>query len=310
MDIFALFAHYGLLALFVCVLVEQMGMPIPALPVIVVAGVASASNPIFALQALLVACVASTISDSIWFYSGKYFGRKVLGLLCRISISPDTCVRQSELNFARRGAATLVMAKFIPGVSMLASPLAGALGMKYGKFVLYNLTGILLWAGSGILFGLLFHEQAHQILDYLSNLGSTATYVLLSCVGLYIAYRMWRRWATRRALAHIPRLAPNELFELITQGADLLILDVRAKVIATAESEHIPGARRIELTEIETISIETITSASKIITYCACPNDASALKAAQLLIKRGHPISVLKGGIDGWIKAGYTVALP
>ena len=307
MDIFSLFSHYGLFAVFFCVLIEQMGVPIPALPILLLAGVTAAGNAVFAVEALAVAALASMLTDSLWFYAGRRYGRRVLGLLCRISISPDTCVRQSELSFARRGVATLVVAKFIPGLSILASPMAGAIGMRISTFALYNLAGTLLWAGSGISFGLLFYDQARQLLQYLSRLGTTAMFILVSCIGIYIALRIWRRWRVARFLANVPRLAPGELSELIERGEDLVILDVRAAVMQSAMDQYVPGAHHIELADIEAIAFDAWSPHARIITYCACPNDASALKAAHHLIKRGRSVSVLRGGIDGWISAGYTV---
>jgi len=310
MDIFSLFAQYGLSAVFFCVLTEQLGVPIPALPLLVLAGVTAAGDAVFAVEALMVATAASMLADSMWFYAGRRFGRKVLGLLCRISISPDTCVRQSELSFARRGEATLVVAKFIPGVSILTSPMAGALGMRIGTFALYNLAGTVLWAGSGICFGLLFHTQARQLLQYLSDLGSTAMLIVACCVAAYIAYRIWRRWRVTVALANVPRMMPRELFELMAQGSELVILDVRAALPGAPSPDYVPGARRIELADIDSLALEGWSPQARIIVYCACPNDASALKAAHRLIQRGRPISVLKGGVDGWVSAGYALEMP
>jgi len=268
MDIFSLFSQYGLSAVFFCVLTEQMGVPIPALPLLVLAGVTAAGNAVFAVESLAVATAASMLADSMWFYAGRRFGRKVLGLLCRISISPDTCVRQSELSFARRGEATLVIAKFIPGVSILTSPMAGALGMPLAMLV-------------------------------------------VACgVAAYLAYRIWRRWRVAVALANVPRMAPGELFALMTQGSDLVILDVRAALPGVPLPEYVPGARRIELADIESIALDSWSPDARIIVYCACPNDASALKAAQSFIRRGRAISVLKGGVDGWVSAGYALEMP
>ena len=310
MDIFSLFSQYSLSALFVCVLIEQMGVPIPALPLLVLAGVTAAGDAVFAVESLAVATGAAMLADSMWFYAGRRFGRRVLGLLCRISISPDTCVRQSELSCARRGVATLVVAKFIPGMSLLTSPMAGALGMRFGTFVLFNLAGTMLWAGGGICFGLLFHAQARQLLGHLLALGSTAMLIVAAFVAAYLVYRFWRRWRVRVALANVPRMAPGELFELMEQGRDLVILDVRAAMPGLPLPEYVPGARRIELTEIDSITLDTWSPDARIIVYCACPNDASALKAAHLLIKRGRAISVLQGGVDGWVSAGYALEMP
>lgn len=307
MDVFLLFSEYGLLAIFVCVLIEQMGAPIPALPILVLAGVTSANDGVFAVEALAVATGASMLSDTLWFFAGRRFGLRVLGLLCRISISPDSCVRQSELNFARRGPATLVLAKFIPGVSILASPLAGALGMKWRNFALLNVAGIVLWAGSGICFGLIFHENALQLLKYLSNNGSSAFMLIVTLLAIYILIRVWRRWKLALTLKKIPRVAPIELSDLIARGMDVVIVDVRASVSLSMSDQRIPGASHMDLGEVSTIALDAWSPDAKIVIYCACPNDASALKAANALIKRGYRVHVLDGGIAAWTSAGYAL---
>jgi len=182
--------------------------------------------------------------------------------------------------------------------------------MRIATFALYNLAGTMLWAGSGICFGLLFHTQARQLLQRLTDLGSTAMLIVGCLVAAYIAYRIWRRWRVAVALANVPRVAPDELYDLIAQGSDLVILDVRANLPGAPQPDYVPGARRIELADMDSIALDTWSPEARIIVYCACPNDASALKAAHLLIKRGRPISVLKGGVDGWISAGYALEMP
>lgn len=307
MDIFLLFSEYGLLAVFVCVLVEQLGAPIPAFPILVLAGVTAADNLLFAFEALGVAMSASMLSDLMWFYAGRRFGRRVLGLLCRISISPDSCVRQSELNFARRGPVTLMFAKFVPGVAILASPLAGAMGMSLRDFALFNLSGILLWAGTGIGFGLLCHEQAVQMLGYLTQHETAAILLIASLLGVYLFERMWRRWRLNIALKKVPRLHPIELSALLGQGQKVFIVDVRAALTPTATMPQIRGATHYELAELHEVVVAAWSREAKIITFCACPNDASAMKAASTLIRRGYNAYVLTGGIDEWINAGLPL---
>ena len=306
-NITALFSQHGLLALFAGVFIEQLGAPVPALPFLLLAGVAAADNGVFAVQALAVATLASLIADSLWFYAGRRFGHRVLALLCRISISPDTCVRQSELSFARRGIATLVIAKFVPGLSILTPPLAGAMGMRVSSFLIFNLAGTLLWAGSGIAGGLLFHNQVGQLLAYLSQLGDTAMLIVICAVALYVAIRVWRRWRVKRSVASLPRVAPAQLADLLERGEELVLVDVRVSLAPGALENHIQGARHIELNNIQTAPLDTWPTNAKIVTYCSCPNDASALKAAYLLSQRGVSASVLHGGIDAWIDAGYPV---
>lgn len=308
-DVSTLFANHGLLAVFLVVLIEQLGAPVPAIPILLLAGAAAANDGVFAAKALAVAAVASMLADFVWFIAGRRLGRKVLSLLCRISISPDSCVRQSEVSFAKRGIATLVIAKLVPGLSTLAPPLAGALGMSARTFAIFNLAGIALWSGSGIFGGLLFHNQIAHALNYLSDLGSAAVIVLASLLGLYMAVRAWRRWRVVRASARLPRVKPEELADMMAQGSAVVIVDVRPAVIGPQSplDERIPGARHIELATLETVALHDWPADAITVTYCACPNDASAVKAAVELAKRGLNVRVLHGGFTGWTDTGYSV---
>lgn len=302
-----LFAEHGLLAVFFGVLVEQLGAPLPAFPFLLLAGVAAANDGVLAVKALLAATLASMIADGLWFLAGRRYGRRVLALLCRISISPDSCVRQSEASFARRGVATLVVAKFVPGLATLAPPLAGALGMRSGSFLLFNLAGTALWAGSGIAGGLLFHDQIERLLEHLDDLGSLALRVVGAALALYLALRAWRRWGTARRLARLPRVRPDQLAALIASGSELVIADVRAAAMHDTPGQRIPGSRHLELATMARASTDDWPAGAEVVTYCACPNDASALKAAQILGERGFRVRVLAGGIDGWLAAGYQL---
>lgn len=303
----AVFAHYGLFAVFGVVLAKQLGAPLPALPVLLLAGAAGASDGVFALKALAVATVASLLADFVWYFAGRFFGRRVLTLLCRISISPDSCVRKNELSFARRGMATLVIAKFVPGLSTLAPPLAGALGMGVGSFAIFDSAGAALWAGSGMAAGLVFHDQIRRLLESVNDLGHIAVWGVAALVALYVAWRVW--WRSREARLHaaVARVAPAELAALIQQGNDPVILDVRAVGPGLPLRKRIPGARHIELANIDSVALTDWPTDAQIVTYCDCPNDASASKAAHLLGQRGLRAGVLAGGLGGWAGAGYSL---
>jgi rhodanese-related sulfurtransferase len=144
-------------------------------------------------------------------------------------------------------------------------------------------------------------------MQYLSNFGSTAMVIGLCVLGIYIFWRAWRRWRAARLMASLPRVHPHELAELIATGRDLVIVDVRAALGQQSLDQGIPGARHIDLGTMETVAIDSWPANAHVIAYCACPNDASALKAAHLLAKRGLVVSVLKGGFDGWTAAGQPV---
>lgn len=305
-----LFSQYGLIAVALAVLLEQLGAPLPSTPVLLLAGVESAQRQGFALQAFLVATLAAQGANALWFWAGRRLGRRVLGALCVISISPDSCVRQNEASFARRGVLTLVIAKFVPGLSILAPPLAGALGMSARRFLGWNLLGSALWAGVAIGVGRVFHEQIDALLRTLSKLGSAALLLALAVVAGYLVWRLWRRAQVRRELSRFERVAPDEVAALLRRREDIVLVDVRAASPTMPLPDRIPGARHLDLGALSRPGDEALSGwplAAEFITYCACPQDASAVRAAQWLKQQGRRARVLRGGIEAWSRAGFTL---
>lgn len=302
-----LFSRHGLIAVALAVLLEQLGAPLPSTPVLLLAGVESAQRDGFALRAFAVATLSAMAANGLWFWAGRRLGRRVLAALCVISISPDSCVRQNEASFARRGVLTLVIAKFVPGLSILAPPLAGALGMSARRFLGWNLLGSALWAGVSIAVGRVFHEQIGVVLRALSSLGSAAVLLALTAVAAYLAWRLWRRAVVRRELNRFERLGPSEVAQLLQQGQNLVLVDVRAVSPQMPLASRIPGARHLDLGSLGDTALVDWPLAGEFITYCACPNDASAVKAAQWLKQQGRQARVLRGGIDAWTQAGLAL---
>lgn len=302
-----LFSQYGLLAVALAVLLEQLGAPVPSTPVLLLAGVESATRDGFALQSFAVATLAALVANGLWFWAGQRLGRRVLATLCRISISPDSCVRQNEASFARRGVLTLVIAKFVPGLSILAPPLAGALGMPVSRFIAWNLLGSALWAGVAIGVGRLFHEQIDELLHALSHLGGVALALAGVALGLYLVWRLWRRARVRRELERFERLGPAEALALAQQRSDIVFVDVRACSPTMPLASRIPGARHLDMGALGDAALADWPAAAVFITYCACPADASAVRAAIWLKQRGHQAQVLRGGIDAWTQAGLAL---
>ncbi len=138
---------YGYLLLFAWVLVEQLGLPLPSTPVLLAAGALSAQRQISFPLALAVGVAASLTADSVWFFIGRTHGHHVLRLLCKLSLEPTTCVRRTQDSFGRRRGAMLMFAKFVPGLSTLAPPVAGQNGMRFGLFLLYDGIGSAFWVG-------------------------------------------------------------------------------------------------------------------------------------------------------------------
>ena len=302
----AFFDAYGLAAVFGVVLLEQIGVPVPALPVLVLAGAAAMGDPLFGVYALLLAVIASSLGDFAWYAAGRRYGHRVLKALCRVSLSPDSCVRQTESTFEKRGARTLLIAKFLPGLSTVAPPVAGALGLKAGTFLALNGAGAALWAGAGLLAGLLFHGQIDWLFDRIADLGVYAVAVLAALLALYIA----RKWLERRRFLkslEAARITVDELYGMMDRGEKLAILDVRSRTHRELHGRRIPGAIPLDVENLDAVA-SGISPDHEVIVYCACPNDASAVKVAGLLRQRGFTrVRPLAGGIDAWAEAGLEL---
>ncbi|MFO1206964.1 MAG: DedA family protein/thiosulfate sulfurtransferase GlpE [Burkholderiales bacterium] len=300
------FEQYGLAAVFGVVLLEQIGAPIPAVPVLLLAGAAAMHDPLYGVYALVLAIVASTLGDLVWYVAGRRYGHRVLKTLCRVSLSPDSCVRQTESTFERRGPGTLVIAKFLPGLSTVAPPVAGALGLSPTTFLIFNGAGAALWAGLGLVAGLIFHGQIDWLLGHMAELGVTALVILAALVAAYIGWKWWERHRFLKSL-EAARITVDELYAMMMRGEDLVILDVRSKTHRELHGLRIPGARPFDQDDLDRV-VTDISRDHEIVVYCACPNDASAVKVAGLLRQRGFQhVRPLSGGIDAWTAAGFEL---
>src|ERR1700751_338337 len=186
-------APFGLSLIFLNVLLEQLGLPVPAIPTLVVAGALAANGKLPAAAVFALGVAASLIGDSTWYLAGRAYGVRVMKLLCRISLTPDTCVSQTQSTFQRWGPRALIFAKFVPGLSMIAPPLAGATHMAFARFVLFSVAGAVLWVSAALTVGLLLRAQIAQLLPRLSGVGGTIIVILLVLLGAYIAFKRWER---------------------------------------------------------------------------------------------------------------------
>jgi membrane protein DedA with SNARE-associated domain/rhodanese-related sulfurtransferase len=289
---------YGLLIVFGTVLLEQIGLPIPAMPILIVAGALAAGGEISWPACLAASLAACLISDYFWFRAGRFYGRRVLRLLCKISLSPDYCVSQTEDKFRRYGSKSLIVAKFIPGFNTVAPPLAGAMGTSTARFIAFSVAGGLLWSGVGIGVGAWFHASIDELLDTLDTMGGIALAGLLTLLALFVLYKYIER---RRFLSSLPldRIQADELNDLIDGGQGPLIIDARS-LTAQQLQQAIPGA----LSFLSCDPGQLMASLDKdrhIVVYCSCPNDVTAAQVARQFLANGfHRARALHGGLDAW----------
>lgn len=293
-----LIQNYGVLLVFGTVLLEQFGLPIPAFPILVVAGAMAMEGGASWQLCLLAVLLACLVCDFFWFRAGRYYGKRVLRLLCRISLSPDSCVNQTEDRFRRYGPKSLLVSKFIPGFNAIAAPMSGALGTRTPQFLGFAATGALLWGGTGIAVGMIFHDSVDRVLATLETMGSTALMVLGTLLALFVAYKYVERRRHRASMA-LPRIDVLELKALIDGGHDPLIIDARS-VTAAALEAAIPGALLYKDCEPGRL-MAGLDRNRHIVVYCSCPNDVTAAQVAKEFLANGfHRARPLQGGIDAW----------
>ena len=300
-----LIQHYGLAFVFVNVLMLQAGLPVPAYPTLIITG-ALASRGGASLPALVAtAIVAALIADIAWYLAGRKYGSSVLQTICRVSLSPDSCVRQTESIFARWGARSLAVAKFIPGFASVATSMAGVVRVPPWKFVLFDAIGAGLWSGVAIGLGFLFSDAINQVLAVFETLGRVGLWVIAGAFLLYIVAKWWQRelfiWQLR-----MDRVDVDELRALMDAERAAKVIDVRSPM-SQALTGRIPGAITVDPKNMR-VDLLAIEPESEVIVYCACPNEYTAAKVAKALMQHGFKrVRPLQGGIDAWIAAGHRV---
>jgi membrane protein DedA with SNARE-associated domain/rhodanese-related sulfurtransferase len=305
-DLASVVSHYGLAVVFGNVFVEQIGLPVPAIPTLVVAGAFAASGKLSLVAVFLVALGGCVVADVAWYLAGRRYGNRVMRLLCAVSLTPDSCVSQTQDRFERWGLKALLVAKFVPGISLLAPPLAGATRIGWLPFLAFNTAGGALWVAAGIGGGMLLGEQIEMLLGYVEKYGGRFLVLLGVFVAGYVAFKWWERHRFY-AMLRMARISVHELHRMMDAGTAPLVVDVRSNTSRSIEPRYIPGALHLPLQGFET-HVQELPRDREIILYCACPNEASAAQVAKLLINAGFVrVRPLLGGLDAWIAAGLPV---
>lgn len=258
--------RYGIPLVFLNVLAEQLGAPIPAVPALIVAGALSRDGKMSSTYVLVAAVVASLIADYVWFLLGRRFGYAILRTLCRISLSPDSCVRDTEARFERWGLRSLLIAKFIPGFSTVAPPLAGAGGRSTAAFLVYDGIGALIWAGAAVAAGRAFHRAINRVLQALENLGWWAIIVLGGLLTIVVIVKWSQRVRFLKRL-RLARIHPHELKEILDRGESPVILDVRTPGARRRNPRAIPTAMLAHTGDLDA-QLEGIPPDREIVLYC------------------------------------------
>jgi membrane protein DedA with SNARE-associated domain len=262
-----LLLRHGYAFLFCYVLAVQVGFPVPADPLLLIMGALVGDRQYSFWTSLLVATIAGVSGDYFWYELGRFRGRSILRFLCKLSLEPDTCVRKTELQFTRRGAWTLLFAKFVPGMSLVSMPLAGAIRMRRWRFVLADIGGCTLWCAAYLLLGKIFHNQVTRVIEALGLFGRQATAIAVALAGAYIAWKYFQRWRFRREL-RINRIDPQAAFDLLASGHGVTLVDLRNFSEIEQEGFIIAGARVLRPDDLRSRSHE-IPVQHEVILYCS-----------------------------------------
>lgn len=261
----AFLLDYGYLLLFGMVMAEQIGLPIPAVPVLLAAGALAGTGKFSFVLVMACAITASVIGDLLWYSLGTTRGSSILHTLCRISLEPDTCVKQTETAYSRYGVASLLFAKFVPGLSTVAPPMAGIFRVSLWRFLLFDIAGSGIWAGAFVFGGWLFRAQLELLAGQLARFG---VWVLAGVCVLFAAYLGLKLWQRRRIFRElrIARITPLELKERMDAGERVTVVDLRSAL--DREAGKVPGALLMSADMLE-VQLSALLEPGEIILYCS-----------------------------------------
>jgi membrane protein DedA with SNARE-associated domain/rhodanese-related sulfurtransferase len=280
---------------------------LPAAPILLAAGALASAGKLNLAAALLLAIAASLIGDSVWYYLGKTRGMAVLRLLCKISLEPDACVRQTNAAYSKHGTRWLLFAKFVPGVSTVAPPMAGIYRVNVWTFLAADGAGAGLWAGVYLFAGWWFGGQIETVAAYMDRLGGWVGLAVAGVFVIYVLFKLLERTRVHRSL-RVARITPLELRQRMESGEAILIVDLRNNF--EWREGRIPGALTLTAKELDAY-LPAVPEAEMIL-YCSCPNEISSAAAATMRLKRRGIKSIrpLEGGFPLWTQLGFPIEAP
>jgi membrane protein DedA with SNARE-associated domain/rhodanese-related sulfurtransferase len=297
---------YGYLLLFVWVLVEQLGIPLPATPVLLAAGALSTEGQLSFPAALLAGLAATLIADTTWFHIGRKYGHHVLRILCKLSLEPTICVRRTQDSFGKRRDVTLLFAKFVPGLATLAPPVAGQNGMSFPRFLFFDAIGASLWLTTLLTVGRLFGDALKRDPSLLNWAGRfSGALLVLGIVGFFVGRLIRRRMVLKQLVA--ARLEPEELKHQLDAGEQVYIVDLRHPLELLPDPFTLPGALHFSPDALAERHLE-IPRDRDVVLFCTCPSEATAAKTAMTLFRLGiQRVRPLRGGYDEWKRLGFPL---
>jgi membrane protein DedA with SNARE-associated domain/rhodanese-related sulfurtransferase len=300
-------AQHGYSLLIAAVFLEAVGMPVPAALALMIAGGAAAHGLLQVPNTFGAAVLAMLAGDTLMFILGRCTGWWLLGILCRISLNPESCILRSADTFYRRGRTLLVIAKFIPGINTMAPPLAGSMNMRLATFLRLDAAGALLYVGSYFGVGFVFSGALDAVTRGYNEAGRILGWIVIALITAYLAFRA-RLWIKGRALSAVPFTTPVEAARGMTAGAH--VYDVRSHGYFDTKAMRIQGSRRLDPHALHRSDIE-LPDTGSVYVYCTCVRQATSTRVAREMQKmfhgKGIRVTVIKGGLRAWVRAGLPV---
>jgi len=297
-------SQHGYAILTIVVFLEAIGLPCPAALALLIVGGAAATGSLNPWIAAGSALAAMLLADTLMFLMGRYTGWWLLGVLCRLSLNPESCILRSADSFYRRGRTLLLFAKFVPGINTMAPPLAGSMNMRLTHFLRLDLVGAILYIGTWFGVGYLFSGALEVITKGYHAFGQIVGWLVLAAIAVYIIFqvRMWRKSWTQPPVPVVrPELAAGAL-----SSDSAVVYDVRSHGYYDAKAMRIQGSRRLEPNAIHQVDGEILTD-KQVYLYCTCIRDATSSRIARTLLEKGVNCSVIEGGLRAWKKAGLPM---
>jgi membrane protein DedA with SNARE-associated domain/rhodanese-related sulfurtransferase len=297
-------SQHGYTILFAMVFLESIGLPVPAALALLIAGGASARGSLYLPLAAGSALLASIIGDTLMFLLGRYTGWWLLGLLCRLSLNPESCILRSADSFYRRGRTVLLFAKFVPGINTMAPPLAGSMNMRFAQFLPLDSAGALLYIAAYLAVGFLFSDALGTITNDYQVFSRAFSWILIIAVLAYLGFKAWT-WIRSRKLRSVPFVSPMDAAKAFSSDA-AVIYDVRSHGYYDQKAARVRGSKRLEPNALHRLE-DDITADKPVYLYCTCVREATSVRVAQRLIEKGVRVAVIKGGLRAWKKAGLPL---
>ena len=298
-------SQHGYTILFAMVFLESVGLPIPAALALLIAGGASARGSLYLPLAAGSALLALIVGDSLMFLMGRYTGWWLLGLLCRLSLNPESCILRSADSFYRRGRTVLVFAKFVPGINTMAAPLAGSMNMRFGQFFGFDFAGASLYVSAYLSVGFLFSDALGSITKNYEIFSRGLGWILMVAVVGYLGYKAWI-WIRAGSLQTVPFVSPADAASAFSSEDGAVIYDVRSHGYYDRKASRARGAKRLEPNALQRLE-DQIATDTRVYLYCTCLRDATSVRVAQRLLEKGVRVAVIKGGLRAWKKAGLPL---